>query len=81
MRHSFNAYIVRQYVLDSVMVQLKLNPDRKFIYVEIAFFERWWYIQSDAMKADVRGFVSSGQLEFINGGWCMSDEAAPFYGN
>ena len=68
-----------QYVLDSVMVALAQNPDRKFIYVEIAFFKRWWQQQTDAMKTQVRGFVSSGQLEFINGGWCMSDEAAPYY--
>ena len=24
-------------------------------------------------------FHITGQLEFINAGWCMSDEAAPFY--
>ena len=28
-----------QYILDSVMVSLGQNPDRKFIYVEIAFFQ------------------------------------------
>ena len=26
-----------------------------------------------------RGLVKSGQLEFINGAWCMHDEASPFY--
>ena len=30
-----------QYVLDSVMVSLSQNPNRKFIYVEIAYFQRW----------------------------------------
>ena len=30
-----------QYILDSVMLALSQNPDRKFIYVEIAFFQRW----------------------------------------
>ena len=29
-----------QYILDSVMVGLAENPDRKFIYVEIAYFQR-----------------------------------------
>ncbi len=28
-----------QYILDSVMVSLAENPERKFIYVEIAFFQ------------------------------------------
>ncbi|WOL03753.1 putative alpha-mannosidase [Canna indica] len=44
-----------------------------------AFFYRWWRQQSDATKKAVRGLVSSGQLEFINGGWCMHDEAAVHY--
>lgn len=68
-----------QYILDSVMVALEQNPDHKFIYVEVAFFKRWWDQQSQQMQDKVRGFVKAGQLEFINGGWCMSDEAAPFY--
>ena len=31
-----------QYILDSVVLALGENPDRKFIYVEIAFFQRWF---------------------------------------
>ncbi len=31
-----------QYILDSVTAALAENPDRKFIYVEIAFFQRWF---------------------------------------
>ena len=31
-----------QYILDSVITSLAANPDRKFIYVEIAFFQRWF---------------------------------------
>ncbi len=29
-----------QYILDNVIQSLVLNPERKFIYVEVAFFER-----------------------------------------
>jgi len=68
-----------QYILDSVVLALEDNPDRKFIYVESAFFKRWWDEQSDFMKSKVKSFVQNGQLEFINGGWCMHDEAAPNY--
>ena len=40
-------------------------------YVEQAFFSRWWSEQTAARQADVRKLVSSGQLVFANGGYCM----------
>ncbi|XP_003972325.3 lysosomal alpha-mannosidase isoform X1 [Takifugu rubripes] len=68
-----------QYILDSVVDQLLKNPDRRFIYVETAFFYRWWKQQSAAMQQTVRQLVNEGRLEFVNGGWCMSDEATTHY--
>ncbi|XP_058102936.1 alpha-mannosidase At3g26720-like [Magnolia sinica] len=68
-----------QNVLESVVSALLADKNRKFIYAEIAFFQRWWRQQSDAVKSIVKDLVSSGQLEFINGGMCMHDEATPHY--
>ncbi|GAV59507.1 Glyco_hydro_38 domain-containing protein/Glyco_hydro_38C domain-containing protein/Alpha-mann_mid domain-containing protein [Cephalotus follicularis] len=68
-----------QNVLDSVISALLDDKNRKFIYVEIAFFQRWWRQQSDAMKIKVKELVNSGQLEFINGGMSMHDEATTHY--
>ena len=68
-----------QYVLDSVVTSLAANPDRTFVYVEQAFFQRWWRQQTAVTQNFVRTLVSNGQLEFINGGWCMHDEATTFY--
>ncbi|KAK5925893.1 hypothetical protein CgunFtcFv8_021508 [Champsocephalus gunnari] len=68
-----------QYILDSVVDQLLKNPDRRFIYVETAFFYRWWRQQSSSMKQTVKQLVEEGRLEFVNGGWCMSDEATTHY--
>uniref|UniRef100_A0A3Q3FAB7 Lysosomal alpha-mannosidase n=1 Tax=Labrus bergylta TaxID=56723 RepID=A0A3Q3FAB7_9LABR len=68
-----------QYILDSVVDQLLKNPDRRFIYVETAFFYRWWKQQSASMQQTVKQLVNEGRLEFVNGGWCMSDEATTHY--
>ncbi|RAL41460.1 hypothetical protein DM860_010254 [Cuscuta australis] len=68
-----------QNVLDSLIPALLADKNRKFIYVEQAFFQRWWRNQSPKMQNTVRELVNSGQLEFINGGWCMHDEAATHY--
>ncbi|KAI3670137.1 hypothetical protein L6452_41791 [Arctium lappa] len=68
-----------QNVLDSVISALLDDKNRKFIYVEIAFFQRWWNQQSELLKTKVKELVNSGQLEFINGGMCMHDEATPHY--
>ncbi len=51
-----------QYILDSVIIALDENPDRRFIYVEIAFFWRWWNQQTDDMRNKVRQFVNEGNL-------------------
>ena len=68
-----------QYILDTVIQQLQVNPARRFIYVEIAFFFRWWREQNPGTKAIVKDLVRRGQLEFINGGWTMNDEATIYY--
>ena len=63
-----------QYILDTVITELQKNPNRTFIYVEIAFFKRWWDQQTNQIKEVVKGLVAKKKLEFINGGWCMNDE-------
>ncbi|KAI7725853.1 hypothetical protein M8C21_022276, partial [Ambrosia artemisiifolia] len=62
-------------VLDSVVMSLLRDPNRKFIFAEMAFFRRWWLLQSKKIKDQVKKLVSAGQ----NGGWCMHDEAATHY--
>nr|CAD7432640.1 unnamed protein product [Timema monikensis] len=68
-----------QYILDSVIQELKNDPQKRFIYVETAFFWKWWMDQHDFVKHSVRNLVNSGQLEFIGGGWSMNDEATTNY--
>ncbi|XP_018421620.1 PREDICTED: lysosomal alpha-mannosidase [Nanorana parkeri] len=68
-----------QYILDSVVPQLLADPKRRFIYVESAFFWRWWREQKVPVQKDVVHLLQEGRLEFINGGWSMNDEAATHY--
>ena len=51
----------------------------RFIYVEMAFFWRWWREQDDFKRHQVKQLVNEGRLEFINGGWSMNDEASTHY--
>nr|XP_017193536.2 lysosomal alpha-mannosidase [Oryctolagus cuniculus] len=69
-----------QYILDSVISALRAEPSRRFVYVEMAFFSRWWHQQTNATQQAVRELVRQGRLEFANGGWVMNDEAATHYG-
>ena len=65
------------YIVDTVIQNLLVNPDRKFIYVETGFFARWWDDANEIKRNQTKYLVERGQLEFINGGWCMHDEASP----
>jgi hypothetical protein len=66
-----------QYIYSSVVDALERNPARRFIFVETAFFMRWWKEQNTAMHARVKALVSAGQIEVVNGAWCMADDASP----
>ncbi|KAK2656982.1 hypothetical protein Ddye_010034 [Dipteronia dyeriana] len=66
-------------VLDSVVEALRQDANRKFVYAEMAFFQRWWVSQSSEIQKQMKKLVDAGQLEFVNGGWCMHDEAATHY--
>ncbi|XP_059640805.1 alpha-mannosidase [Cornus florida] len=66
-------------VLDSVVISLLHDPNRKFVFAEMAFFQRWWEGQNVEIQEVVKKFVDAGRFEFVNGGWCMHDEATTHY--
>ena len=55
-----------QYILDTVMDELGKNKDRKFIYVEMAFFIRWWNEQTDDLKEKVSLFSMNCYFYFTS---------------
>ena len=61
------------------MTELIANPNKRFTQVEMKFFSMWWDEQDEARRNDVRKLVKSGQLEFVNAGWSMHDEACTHY--
>ena len=67
------------WIIDTLTEQLAQDPNRKFIYVETAFFARWWEQADDFKRTRAKSLVKNKQLEFINGGWCMHDEASPLW--
>ncbi|KAJ0040652.1 hypothetical protein Pint_28465 [Pistacia integerrima] len=57
-------------VLDSVVEALLRDPNRKFVFAEMAFFQRWWVEQSPEIQEQVRKLVDGGRLEFVYAaGW------------
>ena len=43
-----------QYAIDSVVTELAMDPDRKFVQVETGFFWRWW---SEQVKQGLKLFI------------------------
>ena len=65
--------------LTSIVDALLQDSRRKFSEVEMKFFSMWWDDQTQEMKGKVKHLVENGQLELINGGWSMHDEACPTF--
>eukprot|EP00759_Apiculatamorpha_spiralis_P005848 PhF_6_TR13441/c0_g1_i1/m.21474/K12311/MAN2B1, LAMAN; lysosomal alpha-mannosidase len=66
-------------IINSVVDALLANSSRKYIQVEMYYFYQWWIEQPELRKNQTRALVASGQLEFINAGWSMHDEACVHY--
>jgi alpha-mannosidase len=66
-------------ILDTVVQQLLDNPDRTFVYADLAFYIKWWQELHEDTKAVVRSLVQQGRFEFTNGGIVQHDEATSHY--
>lgn len=66
-----------QYIIENVINSLEANPARTFAITEQFFFQLYYRSQTPARQAVIRQLVASGQLNFVNGGWVMHDEANP----
>ncbi|XP_052262943.1 lysosomal alpha-mannosidase-like [Dreissena polymorpha] len=69
------------YIISSVVESLSNDKTgmKKFIYVEMAFLKMWWTNANDEARQKFKHLVDKGSLEIILGGWCMNDEATPYY--
>ncbi|KAL4461952.1 hypothetical protein ABPG74_000797 [Tetrahymena malaccensis] len=66
-------------ILNSVYNEVQKNPFRKFNQVEVSFLDIWWQTISEQQKDTYRKLVQSGQIEILNGGWVMHDEATAYF--
>lgn len=58
-----------QYILDSVIPELAKDPKKRFIYVETAFFWRWFNHQDEEMKNLVKDLVNQGKNKSETVNW------------
>ncbi|KYQ88699.1 alpha-mannosidase [Tieghemostelium lacteum] len=66
-----------KYIVSSVVDHLEKNKERKFIWSEIGYLERWWRVISQDYRDRFTNLLKTGQIEIANGGWVMNDEACP----
>ena len=66
-------------IYDGVLDALAKNPSYTFQVVEIGFFRLWWDDVDEEKRDTMKKLVRDGQIEFLNGGIAMNDEACPYY--
>ncbi|XP_023068028.1 alpha-mannosidase 2 isoform X1 [Piliocolobus tephrosceles] len=78
---TFNDYFrdKTQYIFNNMVLKLKEDSRRKFIWSEISYLSKWWDIIDIQKKDAVKSLIENGQLEIVTGGWVMPDEATARY--
>ncbi|XP_052047863.1 alpha-mannosidase 2 [Apodemus sylvaticus] len=78
---TFNDYFrdKTQYIFNNMVLKLKEDSSRKFMWSEISYLAKWWDIIDNPKKEAVKSLLQNGQLEIVTGGWVMPDEATPHY--
>eukprot|EP00924_Labyrinthula_sp_SR-Ha-C_P002288 augustus_masked-scaffold_19-processed-gene-6.9-mRNA-1 protein AED:0.53 eAED:0.57 QI:0/-1/0/1/-1/1/1/0/1010 len=71
----FDLYVNK--ILSSVTKSLSENIDRTFVYAEMAFLARFMNhnAENSSLIEEITSLINKKQLEIVNGGWCMHDEA------
>jgi hypothetical protein len=73
-----------KHILDSVVDALQQREDRRFVWAEGVFLERWWVDQHgdedhQRKKEAFARLVEEGRIEIVNGGFVMHDDAITLY--
>lgn len=68
-----------QYIFNNMVVKLKEDSRRKFIWSEISYLSKWWDSIDTQKKDAVKSLLENGQFEVVTGGWVMPDEAGAHY--
>lgn len=78
---TFNDYFrdKTQYIFNNMVLKLKEDSRRKFMWSEISYLAKWWDMIDIPKKEAVKSLLQGGQLEIVTGGWVMPDEATPHY--
>ncbi|RWS19288.1 hypothetical protein B4U80_10842, partial [Leptotrombidium deliense] len=79
---TFDEYLADQtrYILNNMLKHMMQNPNMTFIWAETSYFAAWWETLNNTNdKEHVIKLLNNGQLEIVNGGWVMNDEANTHY--
>ncbi|XP_037385401.1 alpha-mannosidase 2 isoform X1 [Talpa occidentalis] len=68
-----------QYIFNNMVIKLKEDSRRKFMWSEISYLSKWWDTIDTQKKDAVKSLLANGQFEIVTGGWVMPDEAATHY--
>jgi alpha-mannosidase len=66
-------------IITEVVLELLRDPEMKFTYVEMKYFNMWYTRQTKKMQEDVKNLITKGQLEITMGGWVGSEESVANY--
>lgn len=66
-------------IITEVVMELLRDPEMKFTYVEMKFFNMWYTRQTKKMQEDVKMLINNGRLEITMGGWVGSEESVANY--
>ncbi|XP_053680748.1 alpha-mannosidase 2 [Anopheles nili] len=74
---TFDEYYERstKNIFANMLRHLGENERLRFIWAEISYFAQWYDKLAAEQKDLVKRLVKNHQLEFVTGGWVMSDEA------
>ncbi|CAH0404172.1 unnamed protein product [Chilo suppressalis] len=77
--HSSPSTINVKRILDYTISELWAHAHRTFTYSDMAYFFHWWANRDETVRRMVYALIRQGRLDFVGGGWSMSDESTTSY--